>query len=113
MPCPVLRDAASGNGHGSASIVGIDVVEAAVRIDVRARKHRLDQRGAERRRAAIETGDVRVLRLAHDVARRRVVEIVGIVLAGMRRIEDERQRSGRGRVTEERGHGDLHNSSFR
>ena len=69
----------------------IDVVETAVRVDVRARKIRFDQRRAKGRGRAIEARDMRVLRLAHDRTRRRVGEIGGIVLARVRRIEHERQ----------------------
>ncbi len=101
MPCPVLRDAATGAGHASASMRGIDVVEAAVRVDVGAREHAPRSASRRRRRAAIQPRDVRVLRLAHDRARRRVIEVVGIVLARVRRIEHQRHRGGRGRVAEE------------
>ena len=71
---------------------GIEVVEAAIGIDVGAREDRLEQRRAEPRREPIEPRNVRVLRLANDVPRRRMVEVVGIVLAGVRRVEHERQR---------------------
>ncbi len=77
----------------------IDVGEAAVGIDVRSRKIRLEQRRAEPRRAAIQPGDVGVLGLPHLGARRRVVEIVRVVLARVRRVEHERDRLDRGRMT--------------
>ena len=68
----------------------IDIGERAIGIDVRARKLRGEQRRAEMRRIRPQICDVRILRAAHDIARRPMIEIVGIAIAGVRRIEHER-----------------------
>jgi hypothetical protein len=72
--------------------VGIDIGQAPIGIDVRARKPCLDQRGAVRRCGAPQPRDVRILGLADHVSRRRMVEIVRIPFAGMRRVEHQRDR---------------------
>ena len=48
------------------------------------------------RRDAPQPRDVRVLGLPHHVTRRRVIEVVGIPLAGVRRVEHQRQSARRG-----------------
>ena len=90
MPCAVLRDGAIGFRPGVVEQRGVDVGQAAVGVDVGARKTRLDQRCAGGRREAPQPRHVRVLRLAHQCARRRMIEVIGIPFAGVRRIEHQR-----------------------
>ena len=96
MPCTVLRDVATGRRPRAGDERRIDVGEAAVEVDVGARKQRLEQRRTVPRRARVQARDVRVLGPPHLGARRRVVEVPGIILAAVRRIEYQRNRRGTG-----------------
>ena len=59
----------------------IDVVDAAIRIDVGARKFRFEERRAGARHVRPQSRDVRILRLPQEASRRPMIEIVRICLA--------------------------------
>ena len=78
--------------------IRIDIGETPIRIDVGTREQRLDERRADAGGMRPQLADVRVLRLTYEIAWRPMVEIVRIDLAGVRRVEHQRNRRDRGIV---------------
>ena len=80
----------SAGGGGRVRIAGSKSSAARFDVDIAARKQRRDQRRAMRRRGAIKLIDIGILGPPQHRQRAAIGEILGIVRAAMRQIQDER-----------------------